>query len=79
MKKGKLLGSMNQIHRKKRYEDYFDPEKTYLMTPHSRSLPKKKPCADMSGKPHELCKIHTQLQHPHSLHFIVSLSNSTGH
>ena len=43
MKKGKLLGSMNQIHRKKRYEDYFDPEKTYLMTPHSRSLPKKKP------------------------------------
>lgn len=43
MKKGKLLNSVNQINRKKRYEDYFDPEKTYLMTPHSRSLPKKKP------------------------------------
>ena len=25
MKKGKLLGSINQISRKKRYEDYFDP------------------------------------------------------
>lgn len=42
MKRGKLIGSINQIYRKKRYEDYFDPEKTYLMTPHSRSLPKKK-------------------------------------
>ena len=43
MKKGKLIGSINHIYRKRRYEDYFDPEKTYLMTPHSRSLPKKKP------------------------------------
>ena len=43
MKKGKLIGSINQVNRKKRYEDYFDAEKTYLMTPHSRSLPKKKP------------------------------------
>lgn len=34
--------SSNHIHRIKKYQDYFDAEKTYFMTPHSRSLPKKK-------------------------------------
>ena len=42
MKKAKLVGSLNQVVKRKRYEDYFDAERTYLMTPHSRSLPKKK-------------------------------------
>jgi len=35
-------GSLNHLNRIKRYNDYFDAEKTYFMTPHSRSLPKKK-------------------------------------
>lgn len=35
-------GSLNHLNRIKRYNDYFDAEKTYFMTPHSRSLPKRK-------------------------------------
>jgi hypothetical protein len=37
-----LNSSSNHINRMKRYQDFFDAEKTYFMTPHSRSLPKKK-------------------------------------
>lgn len=37
-----LNQSSNHINRIKRYQDFFDAEKTYFMTPHSRSLPKKK-------------------------------------
>lgn len=35
--------SSNHLTRIKKYQDYFDQEKTYYMTPHARSLPKKKP------------------------------------
>ena len=41
--KGALNISTNHINRMKRYQEYFDHEKTFAMTPHSRSLPKKKP------------------------------------
>lgn len=34
--------SANHIHRIKKYQEFFDAEKTYFMTPHSRSLPKRK-------------------------------------
>jgi hypothetical protein len=40
--KNGLNTSSNHINRIKRYQDFFDAEKTYFMTPHSRSLPKKK-------------------------------------
>ena len=40
--KGALNISTNHINRMKRYQEYFDHDKTYAITPHSRSLPKKK-------------------------------------
>jgi hypothetical protein len=40
-KKG-ITSSSNHINRLKRYQEYFDAEKTYYMTPNSRSLPRKK-------------------------------------
>lgn len=35
--------STNHINRMKRYQEYFEHEKSFAVTPHSRSLPKKKP------------------------------------
>ena len=40
--KAALNVSTNHINRMKRYQEYFDHDKTFVMTPHTRSLPKKK-------------------------------------
>lgn len=48
--KPNLNVSTSHINRLKRYHDYFAHEKTFTMTPNSRSLPKKKPQPKHSSK-----------------------------
>lgn len=50
--KAALNVSKTHFSRMKRYQEYFDHEKTFAMTPNSRSLPKKKPLnqAKLSNK-----------------------------
>ena len=37
-----LNGSSNHINRIKKFQEYFEHDKSFAVTPHSRSLPKKK-------------------------------------
>lgn len=67
MKRNKLqpqAGSTNQMARRKKYEDYFDPNKTYMMTPHSRSIPKKKSLFQSTNRKNQQKKGTQKHQHP---------------